>query len=205
MRGKLVGVLVLFSMLPLVASAGKPAEKKPPKLLSNAPATMLANTCAGCHGSHGASAGPAIPIIGGLPTDYFIMRMQAFKEGKAPATLMGRIAKGYTRREIKEMAEYFSHKAFVPAKNQPSDAALASKGKALHHQYCEKCHSGGGVFAENKAGILAGQWKPYLQMALQDFISGERKAPRKMQRRLRKLLKKEGTDGVKALLEFYAR
>jgi sulfide dehydrogenase cytochrome subunit len=35
-------------------------------------ATMLANTCAGCHGTNGSSVGPSSPTIAGISRDYFI-------------------------------------------------------------------------------------------------------------------------------------
>ena len=71
-------------------------------------ATMLANTCAGCHGTFGSSVGPASPTIAGISRDYFIETMLAYKEAQRPSTIMSRIAKGYTEQEIELMAEYFS-------------------------------------------------------------------------------------------------
>ena len=48
--------------------------------LSAAPtASMLADTCAGCHGTDGASVGPATPNIAGLSETYFTDTMLAFK------------------------------------------------------------------------------------------------------------------------------
>ncbi|RMD69112.1 MAG: cytochrome C [Gammaproteobacteria bacterium] len=68
---------------------------------------MLGDTCAGCHGTDGVSPGP-IPGIRGFPKDYLVTTMKAFRDGKRPATIMDRIAKGYTDEEIEAMAEYFS-------------------------------------------------------------------------------------------------
>jgi len=57
---------------------------------------------------------------------------------------------------------------------------------------------------EDEVGVLAGQWKPYLQYSLTDFINGTRPMPKKMKKQLEKMHKKEGDAGIQALLEFYA-
>ena len=69
---------------------------------------MLGNTCAGCHGTDGVSKGSAASIKG-LPIDHFVKTMQDFKSGKRPATIMDRIAKGYSDEEFRAMAEYFAN------------------------------------------------------------------------------------------------
>jgi len=78
-----------------------------PKLMMGASASMLSNTCAGCHGTNGASQGPAAPTIAGLSKDYFVETMQGFASGEIPSTIMNRIAKCYTDAEFAEMAGFF--------------------------------------------------------------------------------------------------
>ena len=56
LKTALVGALAIGA-----TSMAFAADEKP--LMSGASASMLANTCAGCHGTHGASAGPATPSI----------------------------------------------------------------------------------------------------------------------------------------------
>ncbi len=165
--------------------------------------TMLANTCAGCHGPNGVSSGPATPTIAGMSKDYFIEAMDAYASGDRPSTIMMRIAKGYSAEDIALMADYFSKQKFMSA-TQQADAKLSTSGAKLHDKYCEKCHSEGGSLAEDDAGILAGQWKPYLQYNLHDFTSGNREAPKKMAKKLKAMHDKYGQDGVNALIEFYS-
>jgi len=58
-------------------------------------AAVLANPCAGCHGTDGKSAG-SIPSIHLLSSSSISSAMKAFKSGQRVGTVMNRIAKGYT-------------------------------------------------------------------------------------------------------------
>ncbi|MCB1727209.1 MAG: c-type cytochrome, partial [Gammaproteobacteria bacterium] len=60
------------------------------QVLAGSSASMMANTCAGCHGTNGQSAGPASPNLAGVSESYFNDSMKAFKEGTRPATIMDR-------------------------------------------------------------------------------------------------------------------
>lgn len=173
--------------------------------LSGASAAMLANNCAGCHGSFGASRGPSIPILSGLSAAYLVDMMEGFKSESIPSTIMGRIAKGYSSEEIEKLGHFFASQKFVAAQGQTSDPVKASKGANLHKKYCEKCHTKNGAVGGDDSGYLQGQWRPYLEAQLDSFQEGERKAPREMKKRLKKLFHKEGEAGVEALLEFYSQ
>jgi len=164
---------------------------------------MLGNNCAGCHGTNGNSQGPATPTIAGISKDYFVDTMKAYKSGGRPSTIMGRIAKGYTDDEIDAMAKFFVEQRFK-AGMQVSDKSKAKKGAKLHDKYCEKCHEDGGSSSEDDAGILAGQWGPYLHYTMEDFMSGAREQPKKMKKKVEKLHKKTGDVGMDRLMNFYA-
>ncbi len=166
-------------------------------------AEMLSYTCAGCHGEGGNSNGPAIPSLAGVSTEYFTDAMKEYKEGERAATIMTRIAKGYSEDEVTLMAGYFAKQKFAPGE-QSSDAKLVKKGAKLHDKYCEKCHAEGGTSAEDDAGILAGQWTPYLQYTMEDFMSGKRDMPKKMKKKVKKMQKKEGDAGMAALFNYYS-
>jgi sulfide dehydrogenase cytochrome subunit len=164
--------------------------------------SMLGNTCAGCHGTHGASVGPASPTIAGMDKEVFTDAMKSYRDGSRVSTIMGRIAKGYNDEELAAMAEFFSKQKFVAA-DQQADEALAKKGAKLHDKYCEKCHEDGGKSAAD-GGVLAGQWLPYMTYSFEDFMAGTREMPKKMKKKVEKMHKKEGDDGIKQLLNFYA-
>jgi sulfide dehydrogenase cytochrome subunit len=68
---------------------------------------MLSNSCAACHGTDGRSPGE-IPSINGKSAEFLSQALHDFREGKRPATVMGRHASGYTDEEIELIADYFS-------------------------------------------------------------------------------------------------
>ena len=66
----------------------------------------IAYTCNGCHGTDGISKGAA-PKLKGMPADYHAKSLKDFKSGEKPATIMNRIAKGYSDEEIEAVAKYY--------------------------------------------------------------------------------------------------
>ena len=65
--------------------------------------------CSNCHGTDGRTVeGSAIPSLVGMPKEYHILQMKAFKEGTRPATVMHQIAKGFSDAQIASMADYFA-------------------------------------------------------------------------------------------------
>lgn len=68
---------------------------------------ILANTCFSCHGTDGHSVG-AMPSIAGKSADYIVETLKRFRDGTKAATVMNRIAKGFTDEEIEALAGYFS-------------------------------------------------------------------------------------------------
>ncbi|SCZ63395.1 c-type cytochrome [Thiohalomonas denitrificans] len=165
-------------------------------------ASMLGNSCAGCHGPNGNTEGPATPGIAGISSEYFVDVMMDYKADERPGTIMNRIAKGYTDEEIELMASYFTAQEYVPLE-QEYNASAVRLGEMLHDRSCEKCHEDGGTFAEDSA-ILAGQPKLYLQWSMADFQAGVREMPKKMKRRMDEVEKVKGDEGFNALVDYYA-
>lgn len=160
----------------------------------------LAYTCAGCHGTNGASTGPATPSIGGMSEIYIVDSMTAYKNDERPSTIMGRIAKGYNDEEIQAMSAFFAEQPNVAA-TQEFDAALAATGAELHEDSCAKCHEDGGTLADDDAGFLQGQWAPYTSNSLTDFHSGVRDMPKKMKKKFDKIA--DDPANLAALIEYY--
>ncbi len=68
---------------------------------------LIAQGCAGCHGQNGAGQG-ATPPIAGTSRDEFIKIWAAFRANERPATIMNRIARGYTDAEVAALADHFA-------------------------------------------------------------------------------------------------
>jgi cytochrome subunit of sulfide dehydrogenase len=66
----------------------------------------LAATCAACHGTDGRSVTTAVPGFEQLSREDIAQRMREFRDGKRPATVMHQLARGYTDRQIDQVAAY---------------------------------------------------------------------------------------------------
>jgi len=166
---------------------------------------MLVDTCAGCHGTNGNSVGPASPSIAGMDPLVFVDMMTAFQNGDTYSTIMGRIARGYSEDELIQMGEYLKEQPFVPVK-QSYDDSLVADGEAYHEKFCSNCHEEGGKALADAEDyiILAGQWTPYLQYAMADFMEERRMLPKKMGRKLDQMLEEQGDKSLDALYAYYA-
>lgn len=88
--------LALSATLPAIAVDTIPAGPR------------LAASCAGCHGTNGATQGNALPPLAGQPQDQLLAALKDFKGGKRPATIMTQLAKGYTDEQLEIIAAYFA-------------------------------------------------------------------------------------------------
>ena len=197
----------LFSLS--LAAGARAAE-----MVDLAEVNKLVDTCSVCHERDGDSNDPNMPIIGGYSEAYIISSMTAYKtetrscpdieyihpkKKKVETTNMCRISKDLSIEDIEKLSQYYASKKFRRA-NQDFDLKLAQKGELIHERDCEKCHSDGGSLASDDAGILAGQWTPYLRQQFFAFYAEKRQLDSKMKPKFNKLDKTE----IEALLNFYA-
>jgi len=163
-----------------------------------------AKMCGSCHGSDGVSKKDVIPSIAGISDIAQEDYLYAFREEARACTdtktkaMCANIKKKLSDEEIQGLAAYYSAMAFTPAV-QEFDADKAAAGQVLHDERCVKCHSDGGSNPTDDASILAGQWMPYLQRSLTQFVSGEREQPEAMQKKVSTLTEAE----VEALVHYY--
>ena len=88
-----------------LASAAQAQQQTATQLHNRATAAM----CANCHGTDGRTVdGSAIPSLVGMPKDYMVLQMKAFKDGSRPATVMHQITKGLTDAQIDTIANYYA-------------------------------------------------------------------------------------------------
>jgi sulfide dehydrogenase cytochrome subunit len=84
-------------LLPLLPAA--------PAVRAEAP--LAAEGCHGCHGPGGTGAG-GVPALAGRDAAELRALMAAFRANERPATIMGRVARGYSEAEAAAMAEHFA-------------------------------------------------------------------------------------------------
>ena len=62
-------------------------------------ARLMAETCVTCHSTE-AHAHSTIPPLDGRPAGELLRILLAFRDGTRPATIMDRIARGYSREQL---------------------------------------------------------------------------------------------------------
>ena len=67
----------------------------------------LAATCANCHGTNGVSLGE-VASLAGRSKDDIVRKMQDFKAGRRPGTIMPQLATGFTDEQIEIVAAWFA-------------------------------------------------------------------------------------------------
>jgi len=65
-----------------------------------------AMACSGCH-PLGSGVETSVPRLTGRRADEIVAQMRAFRSGQRGATVMDRIAKGYSDAEVESIAEWY--------------------------------------------------------------------------------------------------
>jgi sulfide dehydrogenase cytochrome subunit len=141
-----------------------------------------------------------MPIIAGLSEVYLRQVMKQFKSEKRPSTIMGRLAKGYTDREIADMAAFFASQRWK-SPTQDVTPVKVEKGGKLHKEKCETCHGDNGKYQDYKTPRIAGQWREYLEIILQEYKRFDRKMPNYF---MTIIVRQLSSEDITALAHFYA-
>ena len=86
-------VVILFGSLAIAFAASEP----PPG----------AAACTGCHPAKAGVQSPVPPLAGRSAADT-VAQMQAFRSGQRPATVMDRVAKGFSDAETQAIADWYA-------------------------------------------------------------------------------------------------
>lgn len=71
-------------------------------------ARNLAATCANCHGTDGHAQPGAMDILAGQEKGVLLQKLNGFRDGSRPATIMHQIAKGYTPEQLDLITTYLA-------------------------------------------------------------------------------------------------
>lgn len=168
--------------------------------------------CTACHGDKGPSPFPGIPTIHGLPEVVIENALYDFRghtrpcrksacstQGSCPDMDMCMVSEHMSHDDMEVLGQWFASRPWVHAK-EDFDHALAVRGRAIHEEQCEICHTGGGTDPLDEASILRGQRVGYLRKAFSDYMEGRRMAVAAMDAKFRQITE----DQAAALIAFYA-
>ena len=88
-----------------VAQAGNPAAGK-----------EKSKTCAACHGPDGNSAAADFPRLAGQHYDYLLKSLSDYKSGERKNAIMAPQAANLSKRDIEDMAAYYSRQSGLVVK-----------------------------------------------------------------------------------------
>jgi cytochrome c553 len=159
-------------------SEGEQAAKKAASASGDAAAGKLfaERECKGCHGLDGKGQAPAIPHLAAQRESYLLASLRAYKEGKRVHAALKEIAAHMSDADARNLATFYS--GLPPVKMAVGEAKTVSpydRGKELAAA-CAKCHGDDGNSTTPAIPSLAGQQPHYLVVAIQEYLSQERKA-----------------------------
>jgi cytochrome c553 len=94
----------------LLSAAGVAHAQSDPNLGRN-----VAATCANCHGTNGVSAG-GNESLAGVPKAELLQKVNDFRSGKKPATIMHQLSKGYTDAQLEAAVTWLAAQPRAAAK-----------------------------------------------------------------------------------------
>ena len=172
----------------------------------------VVDACVTCHGPDGVSRWGDVPNISGLPEVVIANALYDFRgrarpcrqpscgaDGSCPPLDMCQIARPLTDAEMDIIARYYAAQPFSISVAE-YDEVRAERGRQVHDQYCENCHTKGASDPMDEASILRGQNVDYIRNAMEDYRSGDRLGEEAMIVRLRELSRED----IEALVHFYA-
>ncbi|WP_345792713.1 c-type cytochrome [Thauera sp. JM12B12] len=92
---------IAIAALGIVGLAGL-AHAQDPNLARN-----LAATCANCHGTNGKSLG-GMESLAGEPKEKLLQKLNDFRSGDKPATIMHQIVAGYSDEQLALISAWFA-------------------------------------------------------------------------------------------------
>lgn len=127
-------------------------------------------TCEACHGEGGHSVIAQNPALGGQHFYYLYVQLKDFKAGRRENPIMGPLASGLEKADMKLIAQYFEDQGWQDREAaEEIDAATVTLAKqVINGGQCVACHLGG-FEGDSRVPWSAGQHEEYLAKTLLDF------------------------------------
>jgi len=124
-------------------------------------------TCAACHGADGVPIEEDIPVLWGQQFYYLYVQMKDYKAGRRANETMQPMVEGFTRDQMKALANYFAEKPWTDiVAGKDSDRARAGRSQTVAGQ-CSQCHNR--YLGDSRIPRLAGQQEAYLLRTMLEF------------------------------------
>ncbi len=132
-----------------------------------------AAVCASCHGADGNSKIDGIPSLAGQPSQFLVMALYMFREGRRQNDAMTPFTEKLTNADLNDLAAYFSAQKLAAPTRKPA-ADLVAKARALtESNNCVSCHTAT-LVGQQHIPRVAGQNKAYTLAQLKSFKAGTR-------------------------------
>jgi len=128
-------------------------------------------SCAGCHGVTGISAGLPGPTLAGQNVAYLVEVLKAYKTSRRKNPMMTPMVAEASDGDLADMAAYYAGLKCEASLNAPAQIAAA---REVGISVCTNCHGTNGKGVGNAGPNLLGQSKDYLVNALKSYASGAR-------------------------------
>lgn len=132
-----------------------------------------AQVCAACHGADGNSKIDGIPSLAGQPSQFLVMALYMFREGRRKNDSMTPFAEKLSNSDFNDLAAYFSsQKMAAPARPPPADLVARAR-PVTEANNCVSCHTAS-LVGQQHIPRIAGQNKAYTLAQLKSFKAGTR-------------------------------
>ena len=190
--GAVVGLLVLG--LAGVAGAAGPLDEV---------GYVTTVTCSACHGFKGNSRVEAVPILAGMPAEYFKKAIEDYATGKRLSPEMEPFAKQVKALGVDEVSAFFAAQRREPASPRP-DRAGVERGRAAAVP-CAACHGAQGQGdVARLVPPIAGQPAVYLRNQLLLFKADKRSPGDEALTKMKAALKAVSDETLSDLAAYYA-
>ena len=147
--------------------------------------SIVAATCAACHGLDGNSVVPNFPKLAGRHPDYIAKELGDFISGRRKSDIMASVVAALDTDDFKLLGAYYGSQQPTPGK--VADPTIAENGKKFYFEgneqtgvpACEGCH-GTAAEGNRKFPRLAGQHREYLIEQILSFRTNARSTTRVM-------------------------
>lgn len=132
-----------------------------------------AQSCDTCHGTPGRQPLAGVPVLAGQQHEFLVLQMFYLREGLREVPQMAGLLKGYSDRDLEDVAAYYNRQAQPPgaAARKP---ALHARGEKLSKALgCGSCHMSD-YSGQKHVPRIARQREDYLVAALKAYRDNKR-------------------------------